>query len=262
MKLVLGWLYHDLMNTYGDRGNILSLIYRAKERGINIELKKISIGSNYKDLTAVDFFMMGGAEDRQQEIVAKDLREDKKKVLQNKIESGVPGLFICGAYQFLGKYYQKADKTIIECLNILPIYTEQNNKHSKRIIGDIVVKISNKKLLKSPYFSNNQGYQSTLLIGFENHGGRTITDDKSKTIGNTLLGIGNNEGDLTEGYIYKNSISTYLHGPVLPKNPQLADFILAKALEVKYNEKIILSPLEDALENKNRSYLLKKLNVR
>jgi lipid II isoglutaminyl synthase (glutamine-hydrolysing) len=262
MKLVLGWLYDDLMNTYGDRGNILSLSYRAKNRDLTLEVKKISIGANYKDIIAADLLIMGGAEDKQQEIVATDLKEDKVKALKEKIELGVPGLYICGAYQFLGKYYQKADKTIIKCLDILPFYTIQNHEHSKRIIGDVVVKVTNKKLLNHSCFSNRNIYKSSFLIGFENHSGRTIVDNKNNTIGNTVIGTGNNNSDITEGYVYKNTIATYLHGPILPRNPHLADFILAKALEVKYNEKIILSPLEDALENKNRNYLLNKLNAK
>src|SRR3990167_10891965 len=108
-SLTIGWLYPDLMNTYGDRGNIIVLQKRAQWRGISVQLEQIFVSTNYELITKCDLLFMGGAQDQQQEIVSRDLKETKGKILKEKIEEGTPGLYICGAYQFLGKYYKTAD---------------------------------------------------------------------------------------------------------------------------------------------------------
>lgn len=262
MELTLGWLYYDLMNTYGDRGNILILKNRAEKRNIKVKIIQFSVDSEASDLNKADLLFMGGAEDRQQQIVAKDLVKDKKDILISKINAGIPGLFICGAYQFLGKYYQTADNVKIPGLGLLPFYTIQTNKDNQRLIGDIVVKMENKTLLHSDYFKNSF---DQLLIGFENHGGSTFLDKDEALvtpIGKAIKGFGNNGRDLKEGAVFLNTVGTYLHGPVLPKNPKLADFFIAKALELKYNQPVILNDLDDTLYKQNRNYLLKKLNVK
>jgi hypothetical protein len=209
--------------------------------------------------------MMGGAEDRQQELVTKDFLGDKKKVLEEKIHRGTPGIYICGAFQFLGKYYETADKHRLECLDILPFYTESAKQGEKRLIGDIVVKLSNSDLLQNYPFNNAEVnknyYEPQLLVGFENHGGRTFIDAKEKALGKPLKGFGNNGSKETEGYVYLNTLCTYLHGPLLPKNPQITDFLLEKALQVKYNRPVSLPQADNELENKARAYLLKKLDV-
>ncbi len=258
MQLTLGWLYSDLMNTYGDRGNVKVIVYRAEKRKLKLEVKELSIGSNYRDILACDLLFMGGAEDRQQKIVAADLVKDKHKALAEKINRGTPGLYICGAYQFLGEYYQTADGIRLKCLNILPFYTiSPSEKNNKRLIGDIVVKITNNQLLSSIHNSDD-----TYLVGFENHGGRTYLSNNRFAIGRVIKGFGNNEKDANEGYVFKNTIGTYLHGPILPRNPALADLLLEKAIELKYNQKVSLKPLEDQLELTNRKFLLKTLNVK
>lgn len=241
MNLTLGWLYYDLMNTYGDRGNVLILQKRAAARKINLSVKEISIESDYKTIQSCDLFMMGGAEDRQQKIVSQDLKNDKKKTLNEKIHSGTPGVYVCGAYQFLGQYYETADGVKLDCLKILPFYTKHPGIKHPRLIGDIVVKVTHEALTN---FFNEQRPATThlnpsYLIGFENHGGRTYLANNKDALGTTLLGHGNNdEKALFEGFVYKNTIGTYLHGPMLPRNPQIADFLLAKALEVKYNHSV------------------------
>ncbi|HEX7042961.1 MAG TPA: hypothetical protein VF189_06940, partial [Patescibacteria group bacterium] len=132
--LTIGWLYPDLMCIYGDRGNITVLKKRCEWRGITAEVKKIDLNSKEKDLLSCDLIMMGGAQDNQQTIVARDL-EKKKATLSEMIEGGVPGLYICGGFQFLGKYYKEADGTIIEQLGVLDVYTE--NPGGKRLIGNV-----------------------------------------------------------------------------------------------------------------------------
>jgi len=123
LTLTIGWLYPELMSTYGDRGNIIAYQKRCEWRGIHIEILKLNPGFDVNLLNSCDFLFMGGAQDEQQQIVAEDLMK-KKTELKQKIEEGVPGLYICGAYQFLGKYYKEADGTVIKGLGILDLYTE------------------------------------------------------------------------------------------------------------------------------------------
>lgn len=242
MQLTIGWLYYDLMNTYGDRGNVLTLKYRSEQRGIETVIKEISTNSTASDFTTCDLFMMGGAEDRQQKIVASHLKDDIKKAFTEMVLNGTPGVYVCGAYQYLGEYYLTEDGTKIECLGIFPFYTKSPGGGSKRLIGDIVVE-----------------RDSYSLIGFENHGGRTYGVTTDQVIGKVLVGHGNNGDDGMEGFVYKNTIGTYLHGPLLPRNPKIADFLIAKALEKKYNHPVALDSIDDTIENNNREYLLKKL---
>lgn len=244
MKIIIGWLYPELMSTYGDRGNIIALIYRGQMRKIAVELKKISLNDSSSYLEKVDFLFMGGAQDEQQEIVNADLQKNKGRVLEKLINQGLPALFICGAYQFLGKYYQAADETKIPGLSIFDLYTINPGLERKRLIGDIIIKS------KLPDLKNN------LIVGFENHGGRTYLQDKSLAFAYVVKGYGNNGEDKTEGIFYKNAIGTYLHGPILPKNPHLTDFFLQRALERKYQKEINLEDLDDSLEKKARERVI------
>ena len=241
-QITIGWLYPRLMSTYGDRGNIISLSKRCEWREIDAKVIELNVGFDKKQLEECDLLFMGGAQDREQKVVSEDLLI-KKEILLKKIERGVPGLFICGAYQFLGKYYKEADGTIINGLGIFDLYTESSNK-KERLIGNIAVK-------------TNEG----TIIGFENHGGRTFLGKDAKPLGKVISGFGNNGKDGTEGLIYKNSIGTYLHGPILPKNPSIADFLIEKALEIKYKEKTVLKVLDDSLENKAKSVIAKRMSI-
>ncbi|MGH7245766.1 MAG: type 1 glutamine amidotransferase, partial [Candidatus Levyibacteriota bacterium] len=229
-KLTVGWLYPDLMSIYGDRGNIIVLQKRGAWRGIEVEVKTVDLTSTNDELKKCDLLFMGGAQDRQQTIVAKDL-EKRKNTLSEMIENGAPGLYICGGFQFLGKYYKEADGTIIDQLHVLDIYTE--NPGGKRLIGNIAVDASD-------FFG-----KQTILVGFENHGGRTRLGKDVKPLAKVLKGFGSNAEDGTEGAVYKNTIGTYFHGPILPKNPELADWLLQKALEKKYQTTIPFKLLDD-----------------
>lgn len=245
-KLIIGWLYPDLMCIYGDRGNITVLQKRCEWRGIDVEIKQIGLTSSEKDLKSCDLLMMGGAQDSQQTIVAKDL-EKKKAILSKMIESGIPGLYICGGFQFLGKYYKEAGGTIIEQLGILDMYTE--NPGGKRLIGNIAIEVTGLPIKQ-------------IFVGFENHGGRTILGRNIVPLGKVLKGFGSNAEDGTEGAVYRNTIGTYFHGPILPKNPELADYLIEKALEKKYKRSIKLTPLDDSLSQKAREIVLKNLNLK
>lgn len=239
-KLIIGWLYPELMNIYGDRGNITTLVKRSEWRGIKTEVKNLNPGFSDSELQNCDLLLMGGAQDKQQEIVNSDLRKHHK-TLSEMIDKGTPGLFVCGGFQFLGNYYKDADGTMIDGLGIFDLNTQNPGENIERLIGNISIKPTIEGMDKP-------------IIGFENHGGRTILGVNVKPLGKVLKGHGNND-DGTEGAIYKNSFGTYLHGPILPKNPHFADHLLKLALETDE-----LDPLDDKLENQAHSHVLKLLN--
>ena len=272
-KLIIGWLYPDLMSIYGDRGNIIVLQKRCEWRGIEVEIKKIGLESSAKDLKSCDMLMMGGAQDSQQTIVAKDL-EKKKSALSDMIEAGIPGLYICGGFQFLGKYYKEADGTVIDQLGVLDVYTE--NPGGKRLIGNIAIEVTGIDLSnvipakagiqEKEWIPDQVRNDRIIFVGFENHGGRTRLGPEVKPLGKVLKGYGSNAEDGLEGAVYKNSIGTYFHGPILPKNPELADWLIAKALERKYpsmnsgQAKKMMKPLDDSIAEKARKAILGELS--
>ncbi len=249
-SLTIAWLYPDLMSTYGDRGNIITLQKRCEWRGIEVKIKEYPVGFEIAELTSSDILFMGGGEDRQQKIVGQDMKGEKALALSQMIKAGVPGLYVCGAYQFLGKYYKEADGTIINGLNILDLYTESPSRETPRLIGNVVAEVT-----------IGENTTKNIIVGFENHGGRTYLGKDIKPLGKILKGFGNNGEDGFEGVLYKNTIGTYFHGPLLPKNPILADFLISSALEHKYNQKISLLPLNDTLEKKAQNMIARRLKV-
>ena len=262
LHLTIGWLYPDLMNIYGDRGNIIVLQKRCEWRGIAVQLKDIGVGSTEKELASCDLLVMGGAQDSQQAIVAEDLQK-KKKTLAEMIESNVPGLYICGGFQYLGQYYKEADGTIIDQLGVLDVFTE--NPGGERLIGNIAIEVDPVilNLFQNPNRIPGQVRDDRVVfVGFENHGGRTRLGSDVKPLGRVLKGYGSNAEDETEGAIYKNTIGTYFHGPILPKNPELADWLIKKALEKKYKKEVALEPLDDTLSIAARTAILARLVVR
>lgn len=225
------------MNIYGDTGNITALQKRAQWRGIEVKVKLISLKTTLKP-GSVDIFFFGGGQDQSQELIAKDL-EVKGPIIRDAVEQGVPLLSICGGYQLLGQYYQPHTGSKLPGIGLFPAYTEAS---FDRMIGNIVV--------KSADFGT--------LVGFENHSGKTYFQEGAIPLGRIIKGFGNNGENHSEGCIYKNAIGCYMHGSLLPKNPQLTDWLLQKALEVKYKEPIKLKNLDDDLENKaHRTALLK-----
>lgn len=245
MKINIGWLYPDLMNTYGDRGNIIALNYRIKMMGFEPVVNKISINEPAELISKMDILFMGGAQDTQQEIVNKDLKNNKGKYLKEAIELEVPGLFVCGAYQFLGKYYKEANGNIIDGIGVFDMYTESPGQNIPRCIGNIII--------ESTLFAEIK------LVGFENHGGRTYLTNKNQAFAKVIKGYGNNGEDKTEGIFYKNSFGTYLHGPILPKNPELADYLITKAVGKKCGKNVKIKKLDNVWENKAREFVISKL---
>lgn len=246
-KLTIGYLYPDLMNIYGDTGNIICLTKRCEWRGIEVEVKNISIGDNLK-AGECDLFFFGGGQDQSQSAVAKDLKT-KAETLKNEIGRGVPLLSICGGYQLLGEYYQPFEGARLQGVGIFPAYTKASND---RMIGNIVIKLSafsDQTSAKQERADSRKLTTESLLIGFENHSGKTYLKRDAQSLGKVIKGFGNNGEDSKEGCLYKNAIGCYMHGSLLPKNPELADWLIQKALEVKYKEEISLKPLEDKLES-------------
>lgn len=265
-QLTIAWLYPDLMSTYGDRGNVIVLEKRTKWRGIDAQVKKIFIDTPTSELKNADIIFMGGAQDTQQEIVNHDLFKNKGKILKEKINNGTPGLFICGAYQFLGKYYKTAEGHILPGLYIFPIYTENPGPKHQRLIGNIITKVVNpervgitQKALSNSSDEPEYHLNDNIIVGFENHGGRTYLEDSSLAFAHVVHGYGNNGKDKTEGILYKNSIGTYLHGPILPKNPEIADWIIQKALKVKYGKVFDLVEVGDKLAEEAKKAIIERI---
>lgn len=252
------------MSTYGDQGNILCLSQRCRWRGISLDLQNITLESRLGRQPKFDILFMGGAQDRQQKLAVEDLRKNKGEILRELVEAGTVGLFVCAAYQFLGHYYRPAEGEDLPGLGIFDLYTHHFGKKTPRCIGNIAVDIGNSELkICENYTSVNTPYsRATLrtLVGFENHGGRTYLGSGVRPLGRVRRGYGNNGEDGTEGAFYKKAIGSYLHGPILPKNPHLADFLIAEALRRKYGE-VRLAPLDDTLEWRAHKEALKIAGV-
>lgn len=236
MELNICHLYPDLLNVYGDIGNILILKYRAEKRNINVNIKNISLG-DYFDYNNYDIVFFGGGQDFEQSIVSEDLFK-KRDLLKKYIECNKVFLSICGGYQLLGKYYETIDGEKIKGLNILDLYTKAGKD---RFIGNTI--ILNEK--------TNEYY-----VGFENHSGKTYLGKNLTPLGKVIKGYGNNGEDNYEGCIYKNCYCTYFHGPFLSKNPEIADKLILKALLNKYKNNITLTPLDDYLELSAKKVIL------
>jgi hypothetical protein len=228
-KFIIAHMYPALMNLYGDRGNLVCLKKRIEWYGLNCEIKSIHLDEKV-DFSQIDMIFMGGGSDREQGLVYHDLIKKTDQLIA-EIESGLPALCICGAFQLLGSYYKSYDGTVIEGLGFFPLYTEGSEG---RLIGNILIE------------SEFNG-QKVSVVGFENHGGRTyFSDPKLQSLGTVIKGYGNNGEDKTEGMRYKNLIGSYLHGPLLPKNPGIADFFIRAMTDRKGLK--IEKVLDDSIE--------------
>ena len=231
LKLRLTHLYPKLMNIYGDRGNIMCLKRRCELRGIEFELTELETGDklNPKD---TDMVFIGGAQDREQRLVAEDLIAVKSKAVKEAAEHDVVVLAVCGGYQLAGQYYRSADGSELPGAGILDIWTVHPGPDAKRFIGNVAVR-----------------WDGTTLVGFENHGGRTHLGPRARPLAEVVAGHGNNGEDGTEGAVYRNVFGTYLHGSLLPKNPAFADFLIQTALQ-RQEKGFRLVELDDRIEEK------------
>ena len=230
MKLKICHLYPDVLNLYGDGGNIRCLTQRLRWRGMEAELVKMPIGSR-DSLADADLVFIGGGQDFEQQVLLQDLHRGRDRELRVAIEDGVTVLAICGGYQVLGAYYETYDGQRCDFVGALDLWTVGAKK---RMIGNYL-------------FRCGDALGGMTVVGFENHSGRTRLGSGVQPLGTVLAGFGNNGEDGTEGAHYKNVFGTYSHGPMLPKNPDFADLLLRTALERRCG-KAELAPLDDALE--------------
>jgi len=231
MELRLLALYPEQMNIYADRGNILLLRRRCEWRGIEFSYAAAGPGDGF-DPEAHDLLYVGGGQDRDQKAVAADMVATKRDAIAAAIEDRAVVLAVCGGYQLLGHSYQLGEERL-PGLGLADLETVR--APGPRLIGNVAIEI-------------DLGEGPRTLAGFENHGGRTYLGPGAEPLGRVLQGHGNNGKDGHEGVRRGNLIGTYLHGPLLPKNAWLADFLIAQALERRYGARPALEPLEDALE--------------
>lgn len=224
-------LYPNLLNLYGDRGNIITLEQRCAWRGIEMRVLDVGIGESMPEVP-IDILFMGGDQDREQEIVVDDLRRQHGDEVRRLVDDGVPFLAVCGSYQLLQRYYHPATGPDLTGLGIFDAYTVHPGPDVPRCVGNVVVE-----------------WDDGTLVGFENHGGRTYLEGATRPLGRVLRGFGNNGEDGGEGARVANVFGTYVHGSLLPKNPAFADTLLTIALQRRYPQ-YELSGLEDSLERK------------
>lgn len=238
-------MYHDIMDLYGDKGNIMTLKKRCEDRGIEFDLQTVGIGETC-DLSDFDLVFLGGGADKEQISLIPDLLSRKENI-QKALDEKTFFLLICGGYQLFGQYYVAADGEKIQGLQFADYWTETGQAKS-RCIGNIVIE------------ADLDGMK-TKLVGFENHGGQTL--HVSHPLGKVLHGYGNSFDAHQEGYYDGRFLGTYLHGPLLPKNPQLADFVIAKALAKKNPGFRMedLSPLHNPYEEPARKALFDRFGL-
>ena len=241
MELKICHLYPDVLNLYGDGGNIRALENRLRWRGLDASVRPLPLGES-DDLTGYDLIFIGGGQDFEQELLLADLARGKGENLRSAIEDGVCVLAVCGGYQMLGESYQNQAGHRCGFLGAIDFHTEAGET---RMIGNFAFRCG----------TNSGG---STVVGFENHSGKTYLGPGVVSLGRVLKGYGNNGADSGEGVRWKNVFGTYSHGPVLPKNPALCDCILETALIRKYGA-CSLAPLPDSAERAARAAALREL---
>lgn len=228
MRIRVGHLYPDYLNIYADRGNIAVLSERARARGHALDVRAIGMDDPVP-VGEVDLFYVGGGQDREQALVARDLAA-KAEPLREAVEAGAAFLAVCGGYQLLGRFYKDVSGEELPGIGLLPLHTVAGER---RMIGDVLLDCD---------------WSGETLAGFENHAGRTILDEGAEPLGRVLAGFGNDGSSGYEGCRHKRAYGTYLHGPLLPRNPWFADHLLAEAL-AHAGGSVELAPLPDELEH-------------
>ncbi|MDO4798008.1 MAG: glutamine amidotransferase [Coriobacteriales bacterium] len=232
-------LYPELLNLYGDSGNILVLRKRMEWRGIACHVDEVHVGE-LPSLAGADLVFIGGGSDREQTIVCESLQAARSELV-SYVEDGGVLLAVCGGYQLLGHSYTMGEQEV-PGLSLVDLYTDRG---SPRLIGNVCVR---SRISKQP------------IVGYENHGGRTHLGDGVESLGTVVRGYGNDGQSGEEGCLYKNVVGTYVHGPLLPKNPGVADWLLARALERRYGQ-CDLVPLDDAEELEANRVMYERLTT-
>lgn len=236
-------MYADMLDLYGDSGNMEILNYRCAVRGIKCGIDRYSIDSDMPDFSSYDLIYIGGGADLEQQHISADLIKCKEGIVK-AYNQGVFLFLICGGYQLMGKYYRDADGNDIAGLGLFDYYTVAPTSRKKRCIGNIVIQTDiDGKPIK--------------VVGFENHGGQT--QGVKTPFGKVLYGNGNCCSSEAEGYFEKNVIATYLHGPCLAKNPEISDYMINYCINRGENVPVELVPLDDELEKSCRDVMLERL---
>jgi len=237
VKIRVAHLYPDYLNIYADRGNIAVFARRASWRGHELEVEAIGMAESVRP-AAHDLYYVGGGQDREQALVAPDLAA--KEGLAEAVAGGAALLAVCGGYQLLGRFYRERSGAELPGVGLFPLYTFAEDR---RMIGDVLLEC---ELVPG---------EPRTLAGFENHAGRTILDEGAEPLGRVAAGFGNDGDSGFEGCRVGRAVGTYLHGPLLPRNPWLADWLLGAALAHRLGaaEIVELDPLEDALEHEAHS---------
>jgi lipid II isoglutaminyl synthase (glutamine-hydrolysing) len=230
VKIRVGHLYPDYLNIYADRGNIAVLARRAAWRGHELDVESVSMGDALRP-GVHDLLYVGGGQDREQALVAVDL-EAKAAAVHEAASGGAAVLAVCGGYQLLGRFYRDREGVELPGIGLLPLVTVAGER---RMIGDVLLDCD---------------WAGRTLAGFENHAGRTLLDEGAEPLGRVVHGFGNDGASGFEGCRAGRVLGTYLHGPLLPRNPWLADWVLAQALaHADGGEPPELEPLADELES-------------
>ncbi len=245
MRLSICYLYASGMNVYGDRGNLLTLVQRCRWRGIEVDVVERGAGET-GSLDQFDVFVAGGGQDRDQVAVSQDLQGDTGRALVDAVENDAALLAVCGTYQLFGHYFKTGGGETLPGIGIFDAWTIAG---SRRYIGDVIVRC------------DVCGCEVDL-VGFENHSGRTFLGPNGRPLGRTVVGAGNNGKDGQEGAQYRSAFGCYLHGPLLPKNPEFADHLIRLGLRHRYRDDIPLAPLDDSVEIGARQAMIERIQRR
>ncbi len=240
LKISLGYLYPDIMTTYGDRGNVETIVRRSGWRDLTVTVTELRLGDAIAP-GALDLIMIGGGGEAQQRLIAPDLYKVKGAGIREAVELGAAALAVGGGYELFGRFCQLEQGAELRGVELFDAWTIRqravlsddsgtiSDVRANRAIGELVVR-----------------WGGRLLVGFENHGGGTYLGPAAQPLGQVLSGHGNN-GDGTEGVIWASAVGTHLRGPCLPRNPALADFLIGAALTRRYGV-VDLPRLRDELE--------------
>jgi CobQ-like glutamine amidotransferase family enzyme len=241
MELNICHMYPDVLNLYGDRGDIITLCRRLNWRGIDASVTRLPIGEK-ADLGKADLIFIGGGQDFEQQVLLEDLHRGKDKEIRAAAEDGVTFLTICGGYQMLGSYYETYEGQRCDFIGVLDLYTVGSKD---RMIGNYS-------------FTCEEESGGSTVVGFENHSGKTWLDPSLQPLAHVVVGYGNNGTDQTEGVRYRNVFGSYSHGPLLPKNPEFCDKLLSVMKERRYGDPY-LEPLNDEAETAANLAMLQRL---
>lgn len=239
-RVKIAWLYGQRMNIYGDRGNVIALAQRARWRGVEPEVVEIGIGDPIPD--DVDIFFFGGGQDDEQIAVSRDLAGAKGEALKSAVDRGAALLAICGGYQLLGHEYRPYNADVLPGIGLFDVTSEAG---PERFIGNVVIDTD----------------EWGTLVGFENHSGLTWLGEGAEPMGTVRIGRGNNGTDGTEGARWRNAVGCYLHGALLPKNPNLADWLLQAGLNRRHDSGVILTTLGDQVERAAHESAIRRAEI-